>query len=123
MRAWSGDPFKLQTLVRARYSAQTISVFNAGIAGRKAAEDRSRLMDAISETSPELVLLMEAPTISTQSSAPVRMRPSISSSDRWKTWSKTRFVEASQSCSRHFHPARRRLPSRRGGLPEGTTTT
>jgi lysophospholipase L1-like esterase len=52
-------PFKLQTLVAARYSAQTISVFNAGIAGRKASEDRSRLADAISETSPELVLLLE----------------------------------------------------------------
>jgi len=52
-------PFKLQTLVAARYSAQTVSVFNAGIAGRKAAEDRSRLADAISDTSPELVLLVE----------------------------------------------------------------
>lgn len=52
-------PFKLQTLVTARYTAQSVSVFNAGIAGRKASEDRSRLMDAISETSPELVLLME----------------------------------------------------------------
>ena len=52
-------PFKLQTLLAARYSAQTVSVFNAGIAGRKASEDRSRLTDAISETSPELVVLME----------------------------------------------------------------
>jgi lysophospholipase L1-like esterase len=52
-------PFKLQTLVTARYSAQTVSVFNAGIAGRKASEDRSRLMDAISESSPGLVLLLE----------------------------------------------------------------
>jgi len=52
-------PFKLQTAMAARYSAQTVSIFNAGIAGRKASEDRSRLADAISETSPELVLLLE----------------------------------------------------------------
>ncbi len=52
-------PFKLQTLLAARYSAQSVAVFNAGFAGRKAAEDRSRLARSISETSPELLLLME----------------------------------------------------------------
>ena len=52
-------PYKLQTLLAARYSAQSVAVFNAGFAGRKAAEDRSRLARSISETSPELLLLME----------------------------------------------------------------
>jgi len=52
-------PFKLQTLLAARYTAQTVSVFNAGVAGKKASEDRSRLRDSISESTPELVLLME----------------------------------------------------------------
>lgn len=52
-------PFKLQTLLSARYSTQTVSVFNAGIAGRKASEDRSRLARAISDSSPELVILLE----------------------------------------------------------------
>ena len=52
-------PFKLQTLLAARYSAQSVAVFNAGFAGRKAAEDRSRLARSISETSPELLVLME----------------------------------------------------------------
>jgi lysophospholipase L1-like esterase len=52
-------PFKLQTLLAARYSTQTVSVFNAGIAGRKATEDRSRLSRAIDDSAPELVLLLE----------------------------------------------------------------
>lgn len=52
-------PFKLQTLLVARYSTQTVSVFNAGFAGKNASEERSRLDDCTSETSPDLVLLME----------------------------------------------------------------
>lgn len=52
-------PFKLQTLVTMRYTGQTIEVANAGIAGRLAQEDRQRLADAIKETNPQLVLLME----------------------------------------------------------------
>jgi lysophospholipase L1-like esterase len=52
-------PFKLQTLLTARYSTQTVAVFNAGVAGSKASEDRSRLARSISEASPELVILME----------------------------------------------------------------
>ena len=51
--------FKLQTLVRERYTAQTIDVFNAGQAGNRAAEDRGRLVDAIREANPEVLLLME----------------------------------------------------------------
>jgi lysophospholipase L1-like esterase len=52
-------PFKLQTLLSARYSAQTVTVSNAGWAGKNAWEDRSRLASSVAETSPELVLLME----------------------------------------------------------------
>jgi lysophospholipase L1-like esterase len=52
-------PFKLQRLLTERYTAQTISVFNAGIAGKQVAEDRERLPGVIRETSPELVILME----------------------------------------------------------------
>ena len=52
-------PFKLQTLLSSRYSSQTVSVFNAGFAGRKAFEDRSRLARSIADSSPELVILME----------------------------------------------------------------
>src|SRR3954454_8759538 len=36
-------PFKLQTLLTTRYSDQTLSVFNGGIAGKHTWEDRSRL--------------------------------------------------------------------------------
>ena len=54
-------PYKLQTLLAARYSAQTISVFNAGIAGKRATQDRDdgRLGGALSEAKPELLILME----------------------------------------------------------------
>jgi len=52
-------PFKLQALVSARYSAQTISVFNAGRAGRRASEDRERFADMVREASPELIVLLE----------------------------------------------------------------
>jgi lysophospholipase L1-like esterase len=52
-------PFKMQTLMAARYSGQTVSVFNAGFAGKNAWEDRSRLASSIADTSPELVILME----------------------------------------------------------------
>jgi acyl-CoA thioesterase I len=52
-------PFKLQALVSARYSAQTISVFNAGRAGRRASEDRERFADMVREAAPELIVLLE----------------------------------------------------------------
>ena len=52
-------PFKLQMLLSSRYSSQTVSVFNAGFAGRKASEDRSRLARSIADSSPELVILLE----------------------------------------------------------------
>jgi lysophospholipase L1-like esterase len=54
-------PFKLQTLVTARYTAQTITVSNAGVAGEKVLDSGTlkRFNDALSEAKPELVLLME----------------------------------------------------------------
>jgi lysophospholipase L1-like esterase len=52
-------PYKLQALLNARYTAQTISVFNAGNAGRHTWEDRSRLASSINASSPQLVLLIE----------------------------------------------------------------
>lgn len=54
-------PNKLQTLLGARYSAQTLSVFNFGIPGNKATQpgERDRLARAIRECSPELVILLE----------------------------------------------------------------
>jgi lysophospholipase L1-like esterase len=39
-------PYKLQDLLTARYTSQTIVALNAGIAGKRAQEDRSRLHDA-----------------------------------------------------------------------------
>jgi lysophospholipase L1-like esterase len=51
--------FKLQALINQRYTSQTIQVFNAGWAGKRAAEDRSRLIDAIRETKPQALLLLE----------------------------------------------------------------
>lgn len=52
-------PFKLHAALAARYTAQTISVFNGGIAGNQARDDRGRFSQALSEGKPELVLLME----------------------------------------------------------------
>ena len=54
-------PNKLQTMLSQRYSAQSISVFNAGIAGRRATQDgeRDRLARAVGESNPELLILIE----------------------------------------------------------------
>ena len=52
-------PYKLQELETARYTAQTISVTNAGIAGNKALEDRARLTHEVNVNHPEVLLLME----------------------------------------------------------------
>jgi lysophospholipase L1-like esterase len=54
-------PFKLQTLVTARYTAQTITVSNFGKAGEKVLDSgtQKRFSDAVSEAKPELILLME----------------------------------------------------------------
>jgi lysophospholipase L1-like esterase len=54
-------PFKLQTLVTARYTAQTITVLNAGNAGERVLDSGTlkRFSDRVSEAKPELILLME----------------------------------------------------------------
>ena len=54
-------PFKLQTLESERYSAQAITVLNAGQAGEAAQSSGAsrRLAAAISEGSPDVLLLME----------------------------------------------------------------
>jgi lysophospholipase L1-like esterase len=52
-------PFKLQTLLTARYTAQTITVLNAGKAGESAEQARDRFNGALSEAKPQLLLLME----------------------------------------------------------------
>jgi lysophospholipase L1-like esterase len=52
-------PFKLQTLETDRYTAQTITVLNAGLASRKAKDDRQRLADSVRAASPQVVLLLE----------------------------------------------------------------
>jgi lysophospholipase L1-like esterase len=52
-------PFKLQGLLSARYTAQTVTVFNAGEAGNRAVNDRDRFADVLSETQPEIVFLLE----------------------------------------------------------------
>ena len=52
-------PFKLKALMDARYTTQTTTVYNGGLAGRQAREDEGRFSQALSEARPELVLLME----------------------------------------------------------------
>lgn len=54
-------PFKLQELVTARYSGQTVTVLNAGRAGERVVGSDAlvRFNGALSEATPDLVLLME----------------------------------------------------------------
>ena len=52
-------PFKLQTLLSARYTLQTIEVSNQGVPGERVASARSRFTDALSAARPELAILME----------------------------------------------------------------
>ena len=51
-------PYRLQTMITGRYTAQTVEVLNAGSGGKYASEDRGRLADAMRETRPEVVLLL-----------------------------------------------------------------
>jgi lysophospholipase L1-like esterase len=55
----SSYPFKLQALETARYTAQTITVLNAGRGGEHAQDARQRLSDALRDGQPEVLLLME----------------------------------------------------------------
>jgi lysophospholipase L1-like esterase len=52
-------PAKLQALMSARYTDQTIVVMNGGIGGRNARDDLPRLVELLGETQPDLVILME----------------------------------------------------------------
>jgi len=52
-------PFKLQGAISGRYTAQTVQVFNAGWAGRRASEDRDRFSGVVSDAHPDLILLLE----------------------------------------------------------------
>ena len=52
-------PFKLKSAMDSRYTNQSVSVANAGSAGKQAREDRDRFNRAMSDASPELILLLE----------------------------------------------------------------
>jgi lysophospholipase L1-like esterase len=52
-------PFKLQTLLTARYSTQTITVANGGYAGKQAIDDRERFDGVFREAQPQLVIILE----------------------------------------------------------------
>jgi len=52
-------PFKLQTLAAARYTGQTIEVFNAGVPGETTVDGNARFGGVLSESKPQAVLLME----------------------------------------------------------------
>jgi lysophospholipase L1-like esterase len=52
-------PFKLQTLIMARYSAQTIIVSNGGRGGEHATAGRDRIGSVLSDARPDLVILLE----------------------------------------------------------------
>lgn len=52
-------PFKLKLLIDGRYTGQTIAVYNGGLGGRQARDDRERFAQAISEGRPDLILLLE----------------------------------------------------------------
>lgn len=52
-------PFKLKKLIEARYTGQSIVVYNGGLAGRQARDDHGRFVQAVSDAKPDLILLME----------------------------------------------------------------
>lgn len=52
-------PFKLQDLLRERYSDQTINVYNAGKPGEKAADGAARFEGVVDDANPDVVFLME----------------------------------------------------------------
>jgi lysophospholipase L1-like esterase len=67
-------PFKLQSLMAARYTDQAIAVLNAGFAGRRAAQDLERFKSAMSEAAPDVILLMEG---ANDLNAPLRANESM----------------------------------------------
>jgi lysophospholipase L1-like esterase len=52
-------PGQLQQMLAARYTAQTITVINRGIAGERLSDGRERLPDVLDEDRPEVLLLLE----------------------------------------------------------------
>jgi acyl-CoA thioesterase-1 len=52
-------PTKLETMLNARYTAQTITVLNRGIGGERLATGRARLPGVLDEDHPEVLLLLE----------------------------------------------------------------
>lgn len=52
-------PQRLQALLSDRYTTQTITVQNRGLAGEQAADGRPRLIDVLRKDQPEVVLLLE----------------------------------------------------------------
>lgn len=50
---------KLQTLLRGRYMAQSVSVYNAGLGGETAAQGKLRLPTVLSQQSVEALMLLE----------------------------------------------------------------
>jgi lysophospholipase L1-like esterase len=52
-------PFKLQTLMAARYTTQSPTVLNDGASGNRAVDDRSRFNRDLAANAPQLVLLMQ----------------------------------------------------------------
>jgi lysophospholipase L1-like esterase len=69
--------FKLRTLLTQRYSGQVIEVFNGGFAGKRASEDRGRLIDALRETRPEVLLLLEGANDLNQENGRDQIGPTI----------------------------------------------
>jgi lysophospholipase L1-like esterase len=52
-------PYKLQDRLRERYTAQTVSVLNGGMAGERATDGVGRLPAVIREAQPNVLLLLE----------------------------------------------------------------
>lgn len=52
-------PGQLEQMLSARYTAQTITVVNRGIAGERLEQGRERLPDVLDEDQPEVLLLLE----------------------------------------------------------------
>ncbi|MGH9372927.1 MAG: SGNH/GDSL hydrolase family protein [Vicinamibacterales bacterium] len=98
-------PFKLQALARARYTEQTIEVFNAGLAGRRASRDLDRFNSAVSEARPDVVLLLEG---ANDLNAPLDVNEGINDRIKHTVGSLEDMVKSA---------ARRQLPVLLGTLP------
>lgn len=52
-------PFKLQAELDARYSTQTIHVFNGGVGGKRLSEDLDRLAALLDQDKPDVLVILE----------------------------------------------------------------